>query len=71
MFDRFALDRMLQFMYRGDYSLEDSIHGKATEEAQANDQSGTNTDSQVDIESSFASHVFVYAIADCKLLSKL
>lgn len=72
VFDRFSVDRMLQFMYRGDYQLLESTHGSSTVDeeetaAESHDhEDDTHGDSQV--EAAIISHVYVYAIADCKCL---
>lgn len=74
MFDHFAVDRMLQFMYRGDYQLLESTHGSNMLDEEANAAEShdhqDNADEDSTVEDPIVSHVYVYAIADCKLLDK-
>lgn len=73
VFDRFAVDRMLQFMYLGDYQLLDSTHGSdivdEEDTAAGSHDHEDNTDGENTVEDPIVSHVYVYAIADCKLLT--
>ncbi|CAK4033960.1 BTB POZ domain [Lecanosticta acicola] len=66
VFDRFAVDRMLQFMYRGDYRLYDSVRGRILGKSSTpGDQADGHTESETPSpEEPLVSHVHVYAIAD-------